>query len=298
MKTKLAKIPYFLMVFSVALLSDDQIKLNMTKIQSVESAAKTESVKALINHPNWRGNETLLVNEVSCKGSDAVKILLEYGDDPNQTNQYGETLLNITGMNNDLPIVKLLLKHGANPNQIDVFGKTSLRYPVVKGNSNILALLLKYGGKANARFRGKTLLMATVACGHVEIAKLLIRNGADVNASRKLDTLTELIIFYNKAELEAYQKCHGRTALMEATSGGHLEIVNLLIESGADIHQKSRDGSTAFDTGKGKFDMLIGRERKEIFTKLNPHPKNKNTPNQNNHIYEKYLTSRLHFTKI
>jgi ankyrin repeat protein len=47
--------------------------------------------------------------------------------------------------------------------------------------------------------------------GYVEIAKLLLGNGAEVNARNR----------------------EGRTALMEAETAGHTEIVQLLKDTGA-----------------------------------------------------------------
>lgn len=66
---------------------------------------------------------------------------------------------------------------------------------------------------------GMSLLCQAAFKGDYEICKFLINNGANVN-----DT----------------QHDHGYTALMFAAIGGHLSVVGLLLEAGADVHHTNR----------------------------------------------------------
>ena len=47
------------------------------------------------------------------------------------------------------------------------------------------------------------------------------------------------------ADVDATDEQHGNTALMLAANGGHIDILRLLLDAGADVHIKAKDGWTA-----------------------------------------------------
>ena len=49
----------------------------------------------------------------------------------------------------------------------------------------------------------------------------------------------------------------GRTALWLAASGGHLEMVNVLLDAGADTTLRDKDGTAPTDVAKGKVKATI-----------------------------------------
>ena len=65
--------------------------------------------------------------------------------------------------------------------------------------------------------------------GNIEAVQRALKRGAHVNA--------------RISENNTFQK--GTTALMLATIRGHADIVELLLENGADIHAENADGKTA-----------------------------------------------------
>ena len=75
------------------------------------------------------------------------------------------------------------------------------------------------GANINAKDKdGKTVLMLAIRCGETDIAKLLIEKGVNINAKD------------NK---------YGDTALMIASLRGDTDIVKLLLDKGADVNMKA-----------------------------------------------------------
>lgn len=50
-----------------------------------------------------------------------------------------------------------------------------------------------------------------------------------------------------RVDVNAKEPVYGRTALMVASDWGHFEIVKYLVENGANVNLKDKDGKTALD---------------------------------------------------
>lgn len=92
---------------------------------------------------NW---QPPLIQAVSSGDAKTVKQLLKSGEDPNETDDYGEGPLTMAADKEQLDIVKLLLSYGADPNLADNTGWTPLMSSVDTGNLKIGKLLLEAGG--------------------------------------------------------------------------------------------------------------------------------------------------------
>ncbi|CAB0042407.1 unnamed protein product [Trichogramma brassicae] len=73
-------------------------------------------------------DETLLHRAVGNENQEMVQILLEYGTNPNLTNELGKTPLHYAVGSQNRNIVRVLLENGANPNVVDEDGLTPLHY--------------------------------------------------------------------------------------------------------------------------------------------------------------------------
>ena len=96
---------------------------------------------------------------------------------------------------------------------------------------------------------GETVLMKASIRGDLEMVEYLVNNEAYIeniiDALKSNDTnRANSILKDGKAGINAKDK-NGNTALMLASSYGHLEIVKLLVESGADINAKNNDGDNS-----------------------------------------------------
>ncbi|MDH4054045.1 MAG: ankyrin repeat domain-containing protein [Gammaproteobacteria bacterium] len=114
-------------------------------------------------------------------------------------------------------------------------------------------LLVKKGANANAAEpkKARTVLMVAAAKGQLDIVKFLYGKGADINA-RDSDSQTALMyasrhrlnvtpdnaiakfLIDNGAEVNVRSKKRGFTVLMLAASAGNVELVQQLLEKGAD----------------------------------------------------------------
>jgi ankyrin repeat protein len=85
----------------------------------------------------------------------------------------------------------------------------------------------------------------TMACyhGHMDIVNELISNGTDVNEKDGVSYILDNdIVFDNRFNVFGMLQ-KGMNSLMRACSNGHLDIVNVLIDNGADVNDKDNVSS-------------------------------------------------------
>lgn len=174
-----------------------------------------------------------------------VQLLLERGANLHVLDDAGNTPLDeaLTTrqifLEDGLVVPRMLLEHGADPG-----GRTLWRFATPglivdgeqdMGDPEIVALLLEYGADANMTDpQGGSLL---IAVGSPEIARLLIEHGADVNAGAP-DI--------------------GWTPLHAAVGSGDLELIELYLDSGADIEAQDLNGTTPLKTAILAEDLNLG----------------------------------------
>jgi ankyrin repeat protein len=121
--------------------------------------------------------------------------------------------------NNDLAAVKRLLDEGADPNAANRFGVTPMHEAATVGNHEMLEAMLEAGGDANAKFgEGETVLMTAARAGDAASVKAVLAHGGKPDVT---------------------ESWHGQTALMWAAIENHAEVVQLLIDAGAEVDRAS-----------------------------------------------------------
>ncbi|MFU0790607.1 MAG: ankyrin repeat domain-containing protein [Virgibacillus proomii] len=167
----------------------------------------------------------------SAEKGDTAKVtkLLQDGANINTTNEQGTTAVLAATYNNEINTVKVLIDQGADINIRDNNLNNVLLYASAEGLLDIVKLAIDAGADTSITNRfGGTALIPAAERGHVEVVKaLLTRSEIDVNHINNLHW----------------------TALMEAiilSDGGkkHQEIVQLLIDHGADATIGDEDGIT------------------------------------------------------
>jgi len=138
----------------------------------------------------------------------------------------------------DTSAVKGLLRHGVNPNAVDADGTPGLMAATLYAGADCIKLLLDAGANPNAaNTAGATPLMWAVP--DLAKVKLLVSHGADVNARSTNLQRTPLLI----------AACHP----------GSVEVLRLLLDKGADLHAKDRNGASSLGLATTYADVGVVR---------------------------------------
>ncbi len=201
--------------------------------------AKAGRIDLLKRIPAARWNETddsgetALTHAVKERQVDRVRKLLEAGADPNALNYFDEPPLACVGdSRRGVECGRLLLAAGANVNQVARNDMTLLEIAISESALPKIRFLLEAG--ADARL-GAPLIWA-VRRGELKLVRLLLEHGANPNARLDVD-----------GEFAFAGFLRGATPLMRAAADQPIEMLQLLVEAGADPCAVDREGRTAVD---------------------------------------------------
>ncbi|TQV89954.1 hypothetical protein V2A60_008055 [Cordyceps javanica] len=156
-----------------------------------------------------------LNDAISGQDTDAVRLLLLYGVNPNTSDRQGQTPLMVACRSAQLEIAIALLKYGADPNMSSTGEMGSpLEVAVVNAHVRLAHVLLTYGGDANQM----------TSCGDT----LLIKSIGQKTPKVLVDMLLNYGALPNKKNTD------GKTALFQAVTNGRADIVASLMEHGTD----------------------------------------------------------------
>jgi ankyrin repeat protein len=221
----------------------------------VNQVSAMHAAKANVNWKDSDGNTALIC--ASQEGHlETVQVLLTAMADVNAKNEYGETALMWASRNCHKGIVQTLLASKANANAKDVDGNTALIWAALYSHLEIRDNKQKNPNFQEDNFRHRLLeiVLALLAAGADVNAKTAhfstkARIGASLRGRKDLPISLTLSFKYEcdaMAEVDAISRMtDGNTALMEASSIGHIEMVLALLEAGADVNARRRDGRTA-----------------------------------------------------
>jgi ankyrin repeat protein len=159
-----------------------------------------------------------LTKAVKANDVQAVRALVKSGANVNAKSGDGATPLLWAANNGSVEIARLLIANKAAVDAANDFGITPLLQASRVGDSAMVDLLLRAGANpSKAHPEGETPLLAAARSGSVPTVRLLLARGVDVNHA------------------ETFQQT---TALMWAAAEGHIDVVDLLIEAGADPNRQ------------------------------------------------------------
>jgi ankyrin repeat protein len=266
----------------------DPIPGGLTALHYAARDGRTEAGKVLLDSGaqlealNPDGISPLLM-AISNNHMETAKMLIERGANLNVQDWYGRTpiwsAVEVRNMDIDnsqfkngvdrepvLEVIKLLLEKGANPNPrskeampirqfmlpttgslewVDYTGQTPFLYAARAGDVTVMRLLLKHGADPKiSTFQGTTPLMAAAGinwtvlqtydegfASQLEAVKLCYELGLDVNAANSM----------------------GLTALHGAANRGSDEVIKFLVEKGAKLDVKDKEGRTPYTWAEGVF---------------------------------------------
>ncbi|MED4752560.1 ankyrin repeat domain-containing protein [Brevibacillus choshinensis] len=206
------------------------------KVDTMLGNNEQQQATQAVNMEIKKLNQALL-KAVQQGETNTISQLLADGADINATDDTGRTSALIAVHTNQLDVFNLLIKHGANINIRDERLDNPLLYASAAGLPDFVKASIAAGADTTITNRfGGTALIPAADRGHVAIVEELLTH-SDVN----VDHINRL----------------GWTALLEAVilgDGGekHQQIVNLLIQHGADVNLADNDGVTPLQHAKNR----------------------------------------------
>jgi len=187
---------------------------------SKEMKAALKVLHDSITMPRKSSNPVQSTNAVNIVQQEWFKISSTKGSNPLDVDDYLDFI--------ELEMSKELLSRIVN--LTDVNGNTALHYSVSHGNFDVVSVLLD-SKVANPNILNK----AGYTC-------IMLISLAQINSDTNRAVVRRL---FSLGDINIRGSQHGQTALMLAVSHGRLEIVQLLVESGADLNIRDEDGSSA-----------------------------------------------------
>lgn len=200
-----------------------------------------------VNVASRTGRTSALMFAAKFKGADVVRALIEHGAEVNAQNKKGDTALILASRYNTGDVVTALLDAGADREIMNAKGENALYWaegnPGLRGN-DALGRLGRVTPEPDTEETDRMMKMilqrdflSMCKAGSVEEVDEALKAGVDVNRP-------------NTAHV---------TALMFAARFNSPEVVNLLLDAGADVLARNDKGRSALDYAR-KNDKLDGTE--------------------------------------
>ncbi len=171
------------------------------------------------------GGDPELVAAARSQDAPQVRALLKQRVSVNARADDGSTALLWAAHWNDRAVAESLVRAGADANIANDFRATPLSEACTNGSADLVKLLLEAGANPNTPIAtGETPIMTCAASGSASAVRMLVARGADVNAK---------------------EPSQNQTALMWAAGERHPDVVQVLVEHGADLQAHTRKGFTA-----------------------------------------------------
>ena len=197
--------------------------------------------------------------------AESTAALIRAGANVNLKNNYGVTPLALAAQQGNPNVLELLLKAGAKPNDPVNFvngGETPLMSAARSASVDAVKALARAGADVNAKetWSGQTALMWAAAEGDSAMASTLLELGADLRARsnggttafqfavRKGDMPTVQAMLAAGADVNDKRPGDFATPLLVAIINGHEDLVDLLLDKGAD---PNAEGGTTTLTNTG-----------------------------------------------
>ena len=220
--------------------------------------------KVDVNAPQANG-ATALHWAAYRRDAESTAALIRAGANVNLKNNYGVTPLALAAQQGNPAVLDLLLKAGAKPNDPVNFvnaGETPLMSAARSASVDAVKALARAGADVNAKetWSGQTALMWAAAEGDSAMASTLLELGADLRARsnggttafqfavRKGDMPTVQAMLAAGADVNDKRPGDFATPLLVAIINGHEDLVDLLLDKGAD---PNAEGGTTTLTNTG-----------------------------------------------
>jgi ankyrin repeat protein len=211
--------------------------------------------------------------------------------DVNHVNRYGRSVLSWAADEGFLQALKMLLAHpNVKVNLKDSKGRSPLLWAANSGQEKIIDALMQGEYDVDRSSKDNYQRSAlSLACsqGHTDTVKALMKykcgdeDEEDVDGwtplawalDRKSPKTVEAVLSGRRVNLDR-RDWSGRTVLIWAANYGYTEVVQMLLEQGADRHIADDDGRTALDFarmfGWSEVTRLLEKELDTVYSKGSP----------------------------
>ncbi|XP_061091867.1 ankyrin repeat domain-containing protein 50 [Conger conger] len=181
--------------------------------------------KAMLEHVDGEGWTALRLAAWGGHG-EAVRLLLDAGAEVDGSDADGRTALRAAAWAGHQEMVLALLEHGGQPDKADREGRTPLIAAAYMGHREAVEALLVHGARVDAHDSdGRTALCVAAMCvpaaaggrGHGDVVSALLERGAD----------------------PSHRDSDGMTPLLLAAYEGQAQVLELLLEAGADVDESA-----------------------------------------------------------
>jgi ankyrin repeat protein len=182
---------------------------------------------------------------MTAQSADVTRLLLHSGADSELRDDVGRSALYLACANGNADVAKLLLKRCSTAilTQAASGGFTPLNMASQSNNEGLALLVLAaHPADCNEELKASSTasnLYAAAGFGSVKLAEALLKRGADIN--------------------RGYIGQHTRTPYMFAAQEGHLAVLDLLQQYGADVNAVATDGYNALLCASGEGQLLVAR---------------------------------------
>jgi ankyrin repeat protein len=157
----------------------------------------------------------------------------------------------------------LIVEHPEHVNAREYWGDAAMHAAAERGYTDIVLLLLEHDADVDSRDSNDwTSLHRASRHGSLSGGKCLLDHGADINA-RDVDDWTPLFV-----------------CMLNATSEGHVEFAQMLLERGAVVDARAKSGRTPLHAAVGEGNIRVARLLLEHGADVNARDESGGTPSQ------------------
>lgn len=198
----------------------------------------------------WRVDPDIILSvAIQNHNIEAVKLLLQFGANPNAKNQYGKSILDLAYTSNvGIDIFRELCFYGLNDYELKKHGVFLLYMAVRNSDVVLLRELIRLGVSVCSRFGAiHSPLILAAENNRVDIFMLLLDAGADLSVDVIRWCIGKNCIMQAIADLKVIDKRNnlGRRALENVVLDESVKLIPELLKYGAKIDGRNKFGDTA-----------------------------------------------------